>query len=564
MKPISRLEDKRMDIQAALGQEKVLAALDTISVKLIKSEAEREALRRELDATKATAHALERSMLSTTESLGETSTRLDNALRDLDLSKARQERLDEKLRDAAESMNQLSRKLEAEEKRRMRLYRRLERLETTAKMAQEALEAKAMVLLTDRTLAVDSGRPMLNALDDEAEDDTIGYNPIQTVYEPVFVQAPANDYAATQHVPAAAPAPSLLANRFSFSWLLIALAALLLLVLGWQAATLIKINPKLPPAYPNAAVVDEAKLAPQPPVAAPAPKAELLGADPELPAAYKSLEESALTENSPAAQHDLAALYVSGHNGVKKNYERAKKLFELASEGGIANAAYNLGVMAHQGLGEAQNTQKAYGWYLTAALKEHPEALYNLGIARIEGKTTAYNPQLAAWYFAHAALNGVGEAAYNLGLILENGLLGEQRSDLALEWYKLGQDLGHKASSTQLEELAVKNGITTDSVASLKDQLNTVQAAEGDHKPAVSDRVLRQFPEMGRFLLDRDQVVVLEIQNTLTEKKLYTGAVDGLRTPALQQAISRFQHQNGQPQTGAADMKFLTELTQSF
>ena len=47
----------------------------------------------------------------------------------------------------------------------------------------------------------------------------------------------------------------------------------------------------------------------------------------------------------------MAAIYVSGHAGVKQNYARAIAWFEKAAMNGISNASYNLGVLYHRGLG---------------------------------------------------------------------------------------------------------------------------------------------------------------------------------------------------------------------
>ena len=101
--------------------------------------------------------------------------------------------------------------------------------------------------------------------------------------------------------------------------------------------------------------------------------------DPALKDVIKDIETQAF-KGVGEAQHDLAAIYTAGHGGVSQNYDRALFWFEQAATRGIANAAYNLGVLHHQGLGTPADIEKALGWYGEAAKLGHPEAAYNLGI----------------------------------------------------------------------------------------------------------------------------------------------------------------------------------------
>ena len=153
------------------------------------------------------------------------------------------------------------------------------------------------------------------------------------------------------------------------------------------------------------------------------------------------------------AQHDLAAIYTAGHGGVKVNYTVAAKWFNESAHNGIANAQYNLGVLYHQGLGVKKDTAKALELYRVAANNNHPEAQYNLAIAYVEGVGVEYNPQIASVYFEQAASGGIVEAAYNLGLLHENGLLGESQPDEAVFWYSLAANKGNKDSAKALAQL---------------------------------------------------------------------------------------------------------------
>ncbi len=183
------------------------------------------------------------------------------------------------------------------------------------------------------------------------------------------------------------------------------------------------------------------------------PLSERIQSDAALPGPVRAIEKQAFA-GVASAQHDLAAIYTAGHAGVAQNFEKAAAWFREASENGVANARYNLGVLYHQGLGVERDLGRALYWYREGAKLNHPEAQYNLGIAHIEGIGTDYDPMLAAAYFERAANQGIMEAAYNLGLIYENGLLGEANQEEALLWYSVASKQGSPDAKQALKTLA--------------------------------------------------------------------------------------------------------------
>jgi len=203
--------------------------------------------------------------------------------------------------------------------------------------------------------------------------------------------------------------------------------------------------------------------------------------DPNLPEPVQKIEAQAL-EGNANAQHDLAAIYTAGHGGVAQDYERAAYWFEKSARGGVANAAYNLAVLYHQGLGLKTDLPRAVQWYQAAAAMNHPEAQYNLGIAHIEGVGVEYDPFKAAAYFENAADNGVLEAAYNLGLIYENGLMGEPQPDKAIMWYKIAADAGSPEAKTALQQLAKGLEIPLAEVNRLAETMKVAEGRQADPK----------------------------------------------------------------------------------
>ncbi len=251
--------------------------------------------------------------------------------------------------------------------------------------------------------------------------------------------------------------------------------------------------------------------------------------DKNLTGVAKKVENQAF-QGIPEAQHDMGAIYVAGHGKIKKDMARAALWFKEASNNGIANATYNLGVLYHQGLGVDKDESKAMSLYEKAADLGHPEAQYNLGIANIEGIGVAYNPTRAAKFFEMASNKGVVEAAYNLGLIYENGLLGETKPNEALAWYKAAADQGSREANAALEQLAKSLGISINDVDILIESLP---------KPSSSNSSAQGY-------------IISQLQKELRDRGFYSGDVDGMNGPMTRNAIKQFQKSvdldvNGKP-----------------
>lgn len=299
--------------------------------------------------------------------------------------------------------------------------------------------------------------------------------------------------------------------------------------------------------------------------------------DDSLPSVVKEIEAKAF-EGSPEAQHDLAAIYTAGHGGVKQDYKRAATWFEIAAEGGIANAAYNLGVLYHQGIGVKQDLKTALSWYQKAADQGHPEAQYNLGIAHIEGVGMPYDAAKAARYFENAAREGVMEAAYNLGLIYENGLLGEARPDEALMWYKTAADEGSPEAKAALEHLAKSLDIRLEDVNKLVDGMKTLKsedakapislAPSSKEAPRAEKKASVQEESFDPVPLDPgpspERTLVASVQEQLMSFGLYPGPADGLNGPITEDAVRSYQTAYGLDANGQVSDALLKHMmTQS-
>ena len=581
------------------GNDQIKAALDTLGIKLIKSEAERDVLKKLVEETRQTQQRLERELLENRKELAETRRKMEEQRVENEQSKNRQERIEEKVRESQANTLKLTRKIEADEQKRARMQRRMERLETVASEAQNALQSRAMVLLTDQTLAEKSGLPTLPAAGETLpmpQNTRLIGSSVETAGTETSQTQNANWWAKPLRLNASMATLALIA-ALGFGWLAStslqnnAQNAVAVMADGSLARIDLK-NGTLQPLQLSLKKMEAGKEAPAAASTADKPK---ISADGQPLPQSKPAEEAAAPANMPVAapakdetlseglkelqdkayagvaeaQHDLAALYTAG-SGVKQDYARASYWFHQAAKAGIANAAYNLGVLHHQGLGVDKDITAALDWYRIAALKGHPEAQYNLGIAYIEGIGTKYNPQLAAGFFRKTALSGITEAAYNLGLILENGLLSEPKPEQALIWYRVGLEGGSIEARNAFDQLVKRLGKTPEKAGFLPDGTsltklvskpeNVEPAAGAQDADDVAGTLDKLMPEMAEMLPSDTQLLIAQLQEQLSRRGLYDGPEDGAANPKTNDAIKKFQKDAGMEEDGKPTPELLKKL----
>lgn len=526
-----------------------------------------------------------------------------------------------RVEDAISENAKLARRLDQVSQDKARLLRKVETMEETLTQTQDALKAKALVLLTDQALAVRTPLPQAPVW---SGNDTLRMAPPQA--------QPAQTASATPLVDGG----SLFRRNKRVNMnttLLVALVATG--VLGGWAISKVQV-PEIPvtatvqdsgaaatavPAGETGASAktqdelmadiarlasqiepagdeDAASLRPDEQLDRQAEKAALaafngeamngkisdrIEADQSLPKAVKDIENRAFA-GEPEAQHDLAAIYTAGHAGVKTNYAQAALWFNEAAHNNVANAQYNLGVLYHQGLGVRQDTRKAIMLYRVAASNGHPEAQYNLGIAHIEGVGADYSPRVATRYFEAAAAGGIVEAAYNLGLIQENSLLGDARPDEAVFWYKIAADRGNVQARQALTQLQKQRNLSDADVGRIHDRIaadrpnafvpksaaaSAASAAEGTETsaapeivPAVAPQtaVQAEAPAGGKAKARYETVIVTQIQEQLSRLGLYNGEADGVANPATEDAVRQYQALNKLKVDGQATEDVLVHM----
>lgn len=618
----------------AVQQLQIVRLLQDLGERLRQSEKEREILWKELDGCRKLMSDIEdktskteKAYITLENRLSQKQSSAENvAERQADMDRLSRELQDKieaievtagsalvRIEDAISENNKLSRRLEQVAQDKARLLRKLETMEDTLTQTQDALKAKALVLLTDQALAARTALPQTPAW---SGNDTLRMSTPQA--QPIKNQ--------TEHVEPQHEEKSLFRRTSRMNTALLVALVMMGVGGGWlisrmqqapdvnsvsvykpeptgapdrtsdvqdqeklmsQIATLAnQVEPGATDAIAEQAaaaqaqtaaerademLADEAEKSAIASFKAGTPTsdvAERIKPDAALPKVAKQIETKALAGDAEA-QHDLAAIYTSGHAGVKTNYGRAAQWFQEASYNNVANAQYNLGVLYHQGLGVKQDTRKAIQLYRVAAANGHPEAQYNLGIAHIEGVGADYSPRVAVRYFEEAASGGIVEAAYNLGLIQENGLLGEARPDEAVFWYKTAADEGNAQAKQALLQLQKSRKLSDQDIARIHNRIAILKPNAFNPKeitreidPASAEEPATEAPEVVKKAAAAiksvakpaevktgskagyESVIVAQIQEQLTRMGLYDGPADGNANPATQEAVKSYQAMN--------------------
>ena len=135
-----------------------------------------------------------------------------------------------------------------------------------------------------------------------------------------------------------------------------------------------------------------------------------------------------------AAQHNLA-LDLSAGNETRRDYPQAVEWYKKAAAQGVADAAYNLGLIYKAGApGVSKDNGEACRWFKQAAETGLPVGMYHFSLCL--GGT-----QAADW-MRKAADAGVADAAANLAIQIMYGQGVPQDIRLGLEWEKRAAEMG--------------------------------------------------------------------------------------------------------------------------
>jgi len=145
----------------------------------------------------------------------------------------------------------------------------------------------------------------------------------------------------------------------------------------------------------------------------------------------------------PQAQFNLGVLYEHGI-GTKVDLERAFILYGKASKQNYLEAQNNLAALYYDGRGTEKNIVKALYWLKLAATNGFAESQYALGNFYKNGTTITKNIPQAIMWLTKSAEQGNSNAQYLLSAMYYNGIETEKNCEKAKYWVSKASDQGHE------------------------------------------------------------------------------------------------------------------------
>jgi hypothetical protein len=164
-----------------------------------------------------------------------------------------------------------------------------------------------------------------------------------------------------------------------------------------------------------------------------------------VPRRADTLARRALLRTRVRAGDARAAFLLAGslEEEPPRDRGRARQLYEVAAEGGVAEAMNALGELLRDGEGGRRDARGAARWFEAAARAGHPRAARNLGHALFHGDGVPRDRAAAARLYRRAAAAGLPAAMFDLASCLRAGH-GVPRDEVAaLRWLRRAAARGH-------------------------------------------------------------------------------------------------------------------------
>ena len=171
----------------------------------------------------------------------------------------------------------------------------------------------------------------------------------------------------------------------------------------------------------------------------------------------KALEEirPEAEAGDPRAQYLMGVMYAHGKGVERDNFEAAR-WYEKAARNGETRAAFNLGFMLLNGVGETNQSDPAAAakWLSVAAQAGNLTAQYLLGEMYLTGRGVPRDLEAALTWTLRAALRGHARAQFNAGLIYGQRDRTSENLKEAYKWFKLAARQNYPGASTNAEIVA--------------------------------------------------------------------------------------------------------------
>lgn len=149
--------------------------------------------------------------------------------------------------------------------------------------------------------------------------------------------------------------------------------------------------------------------------------------------------------NIVAFAHLILGIGYSEGRGVEKDFTEATRAFELAADRGNGEAAYRLGMLYHEGMGDQlPDYSNAKIWFEKAKSLSNTDGYFMMGMYYLEGLGDLQLDEDKAYrYFKRAGVEGHKRARYMYGLASLQGFFGVSRDlRFAYSWLKSAANSG--------------------------------------------------------------------------------------------------------------------------
>lgn len=151
----------------------------------------------------------------------------------------------------------------------------------------------------------------------------------------------------------------------------------------------------------------------------------------------------------------LAQAHLAGDH-VPVDPGRAVRYLDQAANQ-LPEAAFRLAVCYLDGVGAAQDDEKAAQWMLKAAGQKHPDALYNFGVLLYHGRGVPQDVEAARRCYEAAAELGSASAQFRLAHAHTLGAEYAHDPDRAITLFTAAADQGHCAAQVNLARMLLKH-----------------------------------------------------------------------------------------------------------
>ncbi|MEQ8347952.1 MAG: peptidoglycan-binding protein [Sneathiellaceae bacterium] len=160
---------------------------------------------------------------------------------------------------------------------------------------------------------------------------------------------------------------------------------------------------------------------------------------------------------SAQAAYELGLRLLDGI-GVRRDPMAATVQFQRAADQGYAPAQFALGVAYQQGEGVPLDLEQAAYWYAVAADQGNADAQFNFGTLYARGEGVEQDYYQAAKWYRRAADSGLSDAQFNYANMLESGLGVSRDREAAYRYYAMAAQAGDPVAAERERALATELG----------------------------------------------------------------------------------------------------------